>query len=251
MDNANFFADKIAVVTGGSSGIGKALVTALAEAGARVWFCSRNPLAEDAFQKDLHSRLNHRICDITDPEACARFVREITDREGKIDFLVNNAAYDGRVELQDADSDTFDRFIAVNLKAAHTMTRLAAEGLAKGDGKAIVNLGTTNWMLGLQPFTLYSAAKSGLVGLTRASARELGKKYGIRVNMVSPGWVMTEKQLELYVTEQDKQDLLRDQSLEFLLQEEHITQPILFMLSRASAAITGQNLVVDGGKLMQ
>ena len=69
--------------------------------------------------------------------------------------------------------------------------------------------------------------------------------------MISPGWVMTAKQLELYVTEQDKQELLRDQSLEFLLLEEHITQPVLFMLSSASSAVTGQNLVVDGGKFMQ
>ena len=246
-----FFKEKIAIVTGGSSGIGKAIVTALAEAGCTVWFCSRNPLEENAFPQDLTDRLRHRICDITDPDACAVFVREVMEKEKKIDFLVNNAAHDGRVELQDADSDTFDRFIAVNLKAAVTMTRLAEKGLAKGQGKAVVNLGTTNWMLGLQPFTLYSAAKSGLVGFTRACARELGKKHGIRVNMVSPGWIMTEKQLKLYVTEQDKQDLLRDQSLEFLLQEEHITQPVLFMLSRASSAITGQNLVVDGGKLMQ
>lgn len=246
-----FFKEKVAIVTGGSSGIGKAIVTALAEAGSRVWFCSRNPLEENAFPPELTARLNHRICDITDPDACAAFVRNVMEKENKIDFLVNNAAHDGRVELQDADSDTFDRFIAVNLKAAVTMTRLAEPGLAAGTGKAIVNLGTTNWMLGLQPFTLYSAAKSGLIGFTRAAARELGKKHGIRVNMISPGWVMTAKQLELYVTEQDKQDLLRDQSLEFLLLEEHITQPILFMLSSASSAVTGQNLVVDGGKFMQ
>ena len=249
--NRSYFAEKTAIVTGGSSGIGKAVVIALAEAGCRVWFCSRNPVEAGTFPPELAANLHHRICDITDPDACAVFVREVMEHEKKIDFLVNNAAYDGRVELQDADSDMFDRFVAVNLKAAVTMTRLAEEGLAKGQGKAVVNLGTTNWMLGLQPFTLYSAAKSGLVGFTRACARELGKKYGIRVNMVSPGWVMTEKQLKLYVTEQDKQDLLRDQSLEFLLQEEHITQPVLFMLSRASSAITGQNLVVDGGKLMQ
>ncbi len=250
MDNT-FFAGKTAIVTGGSSGIGKALVTALAEAGSSVWFCSRHALEANTFPQELMPRLHHRICDITDPEACAAFVQEVMEQEKKIDFLVNNAAYDGRVELQDADSDTFDRFIAVNLKAAVTMTRLAADGLAQGEGKAVVNLGTTNWMLGLQPFTLYSAAKSGLIGFTRACARELGKKHGIRVNMVSPGWIMTPKQLELYVTEQDKQDLLRDQSLEFLLKEEHITQPVLFMLSQASSAITGQNLVVDGGKLMQ
>lgn len=110
-------------------------------------------------------------------------------------------------------------------------------------------LGTTNWMLGLAPFTLYAAAKSGLLGFTRALARELGPER-IRVNMVSPGWIMTEKQLRLHVTAQDKQDLLRDQSLPFLLTEAQVTPPVLFLLSAGAEGITGQNLVVDGGKLM-
>ncbi len=137
-----------------------------------------------------------------------------------------------------------------NLRAALLTSRAALPGLRKGDGKAIVNMGTTNWMLGLAPFSLYSAGKSGLVGLTRALARELGPE-GIRANMVSPGWVMTKKQLELYVTEQDKSDLLRDQALPFLMEEKHIVPPVLFLLSEMAVAVTGQNLVVDCGKYMQ
>jgi NAD(P)-dependent dehydrogenase (short-subunit alcohol dehydrogenase family) len=105
-------------------------------------------------------------------------------------------------------------------------------------------------MLGLEPFTLYNASKSGLVGFTRSLARELGP-LGIRVNAVSPGWIMTEKQLREHVTEGDRRELLAAQSLKHLLTEAHVTPATLFLLSRSAAGITGQNLVVDGGKVMQ
>ena len=114
---------------------------------------------------------------------------------------------------------------------------------------SIVNIGTTNWMLGLAPFTLYGAAKSGLIGFTRSLARELGREL-IRANMVSPGWIMTGRQLTEFVTEQDKADLLRDQALPYLLDESCVTPAVLFLLSASAKGITGQNLIVDGGKLM-
>ena len=243
------FTDRIAVVTGGSSGIGAAIVRELCRRGAKVHFCSRHAdgrrLADECGGKAVHTR-----CDLADPDALRTWIGGVTAREGRIDYLVNNVAYDGRTRLDEVTPEAFDQFIAVNLRAATLAAKAALPGLRQGDGKAIVSLGTTNWMLGLAPFSLYSAGKAGLVGLTRALARELGPE-GIRANMVSPGWVMTEKQLELYVTEQDKSDLLRDQALPFLMEERHIVPPVLFLLSSQAAAITGQNLVVDCGKYMQ
>jgi len=189
-------------------------------------------------------------CDLTNSSDVQSWISQIISHEGHIDYLVNNVAFDGRRNFEKATLEEFDKFIAVNLKAAFATTQAALPGLRAGTGRAIVNLGTTNWMLGLSPFTLYSSAKSGLVGFTRALARELGPE-NIRANMVSPGWVMTKKQLEEYVTEQDKAELLRDQSLPFLLEERHITPAIIFLLSQNAQAITGQNLVVDAGKYMQ
>ena len=155
-----------------------------------------------------------------------------------------------RAPLHLADAEAFDRFVALDLRAAYLATRAALDGLRAGEGRAVVNMGTTNWMLGLAPFTLYSSAKAGLLGFTRALARELGPE-GIRVNMLSPGWIMTEKQLRCYVTEQDKQNLLRDQALPFLLRESDVTPVTMFLLSDAARAVTGQNLIVDAGKVMQ
>ncbi|MBR0458936.1 MAG: SDR family oxidoreductase [Victivallales bacterium] len=243
------FAGRTAVVTGGTSGIGATTARALASAGCEVFFCGRHG-DKEGVATACGGRAHYTQCDVADEEALHAWLDGVVRSRGAIDYLVNNVAFDGRMDFEQTTAADFDRFVALNLRSAFLVTRHCLEGLRAGKGRAIVTMGTTNWMLGLSPFTLYSSAKSGLVGFTRALARELGPE-NIRANMVSPGWVMTKKQLELYVTEQDKQDLLRDQSLPFLLEEKHITPPILFLLSSAAAAITGQNLVVDAGKFMQ
>jgi len=244
------FNGKVAVVTGGIAGIGRHLTLTLAQAGAEVFFCGRHPVPGQAAADQCEGRGHYCEADVTRPEELKTFINEVLRFNGKIDYLVNNVAVDSRVDFETATPEQFEQFIAVNLRAAFLTTQAALPGLRAGTGRAVVNLGTTNYMLGLAPFTLYSSAKAGLLGFTRALARELGPER-IRVNMVSPGWIMTEKQLKLYVTEQDKKDLLRDQALPFLLEEAQVTPALLFLLSSAAAAITGQNLVVDGGKLMQ
>lgn len=245
----NEFFNKIAVVTGGSSGIGSAIVKELAAKGCTVCFCSRNGDVNNLCVGG-NGKIHSAICDLSCPDQIKSWIGNIINTFGKIDYLINNAAFDGRVNFNDADELEFEKFISVNLRSAFLVSKAALPGLRAGQGKAIVNLGTTNWMLGLAPFTLYSSAKSGLIGFTRALARELGREQ-IRVNMVSPGWIMTDKQLTEYVTEQDKADLLRDQALPFLLHEEDVVPAINFLLSQSARAITGQNLIVDGGKLMQ
>ena len=233
-----------AVITGGSCGIGRAIAEELINCGARVWYCSRTP------GKAINNpNAIYRSLDVSDSDAVKTWFQEIAQCDGKVDFLVNNVGCDKRVSFDDADEEEFDKFIAFNLKSTFSVTKAALELLRKGSGKSIVNIGTTNWMLGLDPFTLYGAAKSGLIGFTRSLARELGKEM-IRANMVSPGWIMTERQLEEFVTEQDKADLKRDQALPFLLDESCVTPAVLFLLSNQAKGITGQNLVVDGGKLM-
>ena len=244
------FKGRIAVVTGGSEGIGYDICRALCEVGCEVYFCARNAVRGQAAAESLGARAHYFQTDLTAPEQILAFASQVSQMAGRVDYLVNNAANDDRVAFVDVTAEDCDRAWALNLRSYLLMARACLDLLKAGDGKAVVNICTTNYMFGFEPFTIYNATKSGLLGFTRSLARELGHE-GIRVNMVSPGWIMTEKQLCKYVTEEDKRALLRDQSLKFLVEARHVSPAVLFLLSSAAGAIAGQNLVVDGGKYMQ
>ncbi len=250
LPSAEEFRGKVAVVTGGSDGLGRDLVEALVSFRADVFFCARNAARGQKLAATLGPRAHFVPADLSDVAAAENFVRAATAFRGRIDYLVNNAAIDPRIEFARATAADFDRLIATNLRPYFVLTREAFPALKRGAGKAIVNISTTNYMLGLAPFTLYNASKSGILGFTRSLARELGP-LGIRVNAVSPGWIMTRKQLREHVTAKDKTGLLEAQALKFLLRAGHVTPLTLFLLSRAATGITGQNIVVDGGKVMQ
>lgn len=245
------FTDKVAVVTGGSDGLGRHLTKALVELGSEVVFCGTDPSKGEAVAKTLGPHARFVCVDLRDTEATTAFVeRAVSELTGRIDYLVNNAAIDPRISFSEATVDDFDRLIAVNLRPYFVVSHTALPFMKKGTGKSVVNVCTTNYMLGLSPFSIYNASKSGIIGFTRSLARELGP-FGIRVNAVSPGWIMTPRQLREHVSEKDKRELLEAQALKFLLTEEHVIPLILFLLSSSAAGITGQNIVVDGGKVMQ
>jgi len=250
MDTGREFSGRIAVVTGGSEGLGRDACKALCEAGCEVFTCGRRSRVGEEAVRSMGPRAHFLQADLGLPEGVQSFASWVAGSAGRVDYLVNNVAFDDRVAFSDITAEVCDRFWRVNLRSHILVTRALLDLLRAGEGKSIVNLGTTNYLLGLEPFVAYNAAKSGIVGFTRSLARELGRE-GIRVNMVSPGWIMTEKQLRLHVTEDDKAGLLRDQALKFLLEPRHVSPAVLFLLGSASAAITGQELVVDGGKFMR
>jgi NAD(P)-dependent dehydrogenase (short-subunit alcohol dehydrogenase family) len=235
------FKGRVAVVTGGTDGLGRHLALALHELGAQVFVCGRRAARGEALARKAGRRMHYVACDLAEATQAESFVRAAGEHTGRIDYLVNNAAVDPRLEFARASVADFDRLIATNLRPYFVAAHAALPYLKAGAGRAIVNIGTTNYMLGLAPFTLYNAAKSGIVGFTRSLARELGPA-GIRVNMLSPGWIMTAKQLKEHVTARDKRELLAAQSLKTFLTEEHVTPATLFLLSAAAA---------DGGKVMQ
>ncbi len=257
LPSADEFAGSVAVVTGGTGGLGEHLSRTLVSLGADCFFCGRREELGRSLAETWNERLSegrtgraHFVrCDLSSADEAAAFVREAGEFRGRIDYLVNNAAVDPVVPFREVTVEELDRVIAINLRAYFIVAQAALPYLEKGEGKAIVNICTTNYLVGFADATAYNAAKSGIIGFSRSLARELGP-LGIRVNVVSPGWIMTPRQLAEKVDKEAKRDLIENQCVKELMKEEHVTPATLFLLSGASAGICGQNLIVDGGKIM-
>ena len=237
---------RVAIVTGGSSGIGSETVKTLAALGAEVHFCGRSAEAGKAVAA-LFPAGNARFArvDVSKPKELERWIGAIP----VVDFLVNNVADDTRVPWDEIDVDAIERAFAVNLRSHFLAIHAALPAVRKGSGKSIVIMGTSNWMRPEPNCILYNVMKSGIVGLTHALAREFGPEF-IRVNTFTPGWIATPKQLKLNMHAAQKRMLKREQALPAVLYPPDMMGPILFLLSRASKAVTGQNLLGEGGKVM-
>lgn len=237
---------KVAVVTGGSTGIGSEVVKTLAALGAEVHFCGRNVEAGKALEALFPEGNAHFAkVDVTRPKELEKWIKKLP----VIDFMVNNVADDTRVPWEKIDVDAIERAFAVNLRSHFLAIHAALPAVRKGTGKSIVIMGTSNWMRPEANCILYNVTKSGIVGLTHALAREFGPEF-IRVNTFTPGWIATPKQLKLNMHAAEKRMLKREQALPVILYPPDMMGPILFLLSRASKSVTGQNLLGEGGKVM-
>ena len=185
-------------------------------------------------------------CDITDEIAYKAAIARFEYALGPITVLVNNAANDVRHTLEEVDSETFDKLIAVNLKHAFFATKAVVPMMKRAGGGSIINLGSVGWMMASAGYPVYAASKAAAHGMTRALARELGPDR-IRVNTLVPGWVMTEKQLMMWVDDAAKELISRSQCLPGSVLPEHIANMALFLASQASAMCSAQNFIVDGG----
>ena len=242
LDGASVF------VTGGGSGIGAALTEAFLRQGARVAFCQRSDAAAfvDAMEEATGARPLFLRCDLTDIGAMRAALAAAAEAHGPITRLVNNAADDRRHALEEVDEALWDELIGINLKAYLFACQAVAPGMRAAGGGAIVNFSSISYMMGNAGYPIYTAANAGITGLTRSLARELGPDR-IRVNALAPGWVLTQKQRDLWVTEEGLAEHLARQCLPDALQPEDMTGGALFLASDASAAMTGQALVIDGG----
>ena len=251
MTNTALFADldgASVFVTGGGSGIGAALVEGFVAQGARVAFGDIRD--SRGFANDLGARFANAPlfleCDITDTEALRRSVAEAGAAHGPVTVLVNNAANDDRHTLEAVTPEYWDRMMAVNLKAYFFACQAVAPGMAAAGRGAIVNFSSISYIMGNAGYPVYTAANAAITGMTRSLARELGPQ-GVRVNAVAPGWVLTEKQRELWATPEGLADHLSRQCLPEHLMPEDLVGPVLFLASQASRMITGQCIAVDGG----
>ncbi|MCB6182717.1 SDR family oxidoreductase [Leeia sp. TBRC 13508] len=242
-------AGKVVFITGGSSGIGADIVTAFARQGALVAFTGRNAASAESVITAASSKGPTPLflpCDMTDVNAIRAAFDTARQQLGSIDILINNAANDDRHQLEDVTLEYFDNMVAINLRAGFFAAQCAASDMAKSGNGVIVNLSSVSWKIKGAGYPVYETCKSAAIGLTRALAKDLGKQ-GIRVNTLTPGWVMTEKQLRLWVDAAGEKMLDDNQCLNGRLVGEDIANMALFLAAEDSRMITAQEFVVDAG----
>jgi len=185
-------------------------------------------------------------CDLRDIAALRAAVAAAEARLGPIRVLVNNAAHDERHAIEAVTPEYWDDRFAVNLRHQFFATQAVVPAMAAAGGGSIINFGSTSWLVGQGGMPAYLSAKAAVAGLTRALARDLGPR-NIRVNAVVPGWIMTERQITLWLTPEGEQELMRRQCLKRKLVPEDIARVVCFLAADDSDACTNQSYVVDGG----
>ena len=241
--------DKVVIITGGASGIGKSIVEQFLDQGSKVAFLDK----EEDLGNNLVAKFNNskhtplfKHCDLTNIDSLKKTINEIRNELGLISILVNNAANDERHSIESVTEDFWDDRMNVNLKHYFFAIQSICKDMEElGDGK-IVNIGSFAWMLGQGNMPAYTTAKSAVMGLTRTIARDLGK-FNIRVNCVVPGWIITERQKKLWLTPEVEKEQLERQCIKRMLVPDDIAKAVLFFASDQSSGCTAQNYVIDGG----
>ncbi len=243
---------RIALVTGGSRGIGRAICLALAERGATVVACARNEaalseLAAESKQREQPGVIDPRKLDVTDRSAIDPFVDAISEKYDRIDILVNNAGITRDGLILSMDDDQFDDVLTTNLRAAFWLTRAVSRVMVRQRYGRIVNIGSVSGVMGNPGQANYAASKAGLIGLSKTLAKELGRRK-ITCNVVAPGFITTDMTTSL--PEELKASVKKMVPLRRFGEAEEVAEAVAFLAGDTAAYITGQVLVVDGGMHM-
>lgn len=237
---------KNVLVTGGASGIGKQTVEAFSQQGANVAFLDRD--AEASAEVSTRLGVEHAICDLRDIEQTQGAIADLASRMGDFTTLVNNAARDDRHNWRDVTPDYWDERMHTNLRHMFFTIQSVAEGMIKAGGGSIINLGSNSWWEAGGGFPAYATAKAAVHGLTRTMARDLGQ-HRIRINTVVPGWIMTERQKELWATPEALEAHLKRQLLPDLIDPVYVARMVVFLASDDAAMCTANNYMVEGGSI--
>jgi NAD(P)-dependent dehydrogenase (short-subunit alcohol dehydrogenase family) len=241
--------DKSVLVTGGGSGIGEAIVRAFAAQKAKVAFIDIAREPSEKLRAELAAggaRVHFEHADLKDIDALRGAIARVKQAHGPVQILINNAAHDERHPTLEVTPEYWDDRIAVNLRHQFFAAQAVLPDMQAAKSGAIVNFGSTSWMAGQGGMAGYTASKSAVLGLTRSLARDFGPD-NIRVNAIAPGWIMTQRQLDKWLTPEGEAELMRRQCLKRRLQPDELAKFTVFLASDEASACTNQHYVVDGG----
>lgn len=245
--------EQLVVITGGASGIGRSLVEAFYSQGARVAFLDVNEEAGTELLSSLRKNTEQRQsglqfypCDLCNVSALQAVMQNIEAEYGHAKVLVNNAGNDDRHLTPEVSQDYFDNCIATNFRHYFFVAQALLPGIIENGGGSIINFGSIAWKIGESDCPIYLSCKAAVHGLTRGLAREFGSQ-GVRVNTVLPGWVMTQRQKDLWLDEAGIAEIDRAQCLKAQLLPEDLAAMVLFLASDQSKMCTSQEFIVDGG----
>jgi NAD(P)-dependent dehydrogenase (short-subunit alcohol dehydrogenase family) len=246
--NCPSLAGKTVYVTGGASGIGAEIVAAFAAQSARVGFVDMDADASARLCQRLGENVVHATCDLRDIDGLKEAFAALAGQIGPADVLVNNAARDDRHDWQDVTADYFDERIATNIRHQFFAIQAVAPGMIKAGGGSIINMGSNSWWEAGGGFPVYATSKAAVHGLTRTMARDLGK-HRIRVNTVVPGWIMTDRQKQLWATPDALAKHQQRQCLPDLIDPVYVARMVLFLASDDAAMCTACNYMVEAGSI--
>ena len=242
---------KVALVTGGSRGIGRAIAVALAREGAKlaINFAGNEKAAEEtkALVEQAGSEAILLKADVSDKDADAALIDTVVKIYGKIDILVNNAGITRDSLMLRMKEDDFDAVIDTNLRSVFYLTKAAAKSMMKKRTGRIINMSSVVGLTGNAGQVNYAAAKAGVLGITKSAAKELASR-GITVNAVAPGFIETD--MTDVLSDTVKESLLHEIPLKRMGEPKDVANAVLFLASDQSAYITGQVIHVDGGLVM-
>ena len=243
--------NKVVCITGGATGIGEVMVEQFTKQGAKVVFIDIAQQEGQALCDRLASETGHlplfEALDVTDIDALQAFIASLEQTMGGIDVLINNVANDQRHSPLDIDQKTWRDCMAVNLDATFFACQTAIQQMKKARKGNIINLSSINVLIGPKQMPGYVAAKSALNGLSKSLANQYGE-YGIRVNTILPGWVVTDRQMELWLTPEADKEWQKSVALRGHLKPIQVANMALFLAADDSDMITGQQFIIDAGR---
>ena len=239
---------KSVLISGGASGIGAELVKAFAAQKSKVGFVDIDETASAQLVEEVGEHVSYAICDLRDIDSMRSAFAELTEQNGPAQVLVNNAARDDRHDWKDVTPEYWDERMATNIRHQFFAIQTVAHGMIEAGGGSIINMGSNSWWEAGGNFPAYTTAKAAVHGLTRTMARDLGD-HRIRVNAVVPGWIMTDRQKELWVTEESIEKHRARQCLPDLIDPIYVARMVLFLASDDAAMCTASNFMVEAGSI--